>query len=239
MRSVLILILFVACQALAAANGYEETRELTLDANGIGMLEVENGAGSVTITGVSASSQIEVTATIVVPDKKEEKALKRIEDDLVLQLERRGDKAVLKGYFEHDGGFFNFGDGPWVQLDVRMPEGMGLDVDDGSGSLEITNVRGDIAVDDGSGSLTMVDVGGNVRIEDGSGSISVRGVGGDIHIDDGSGGIKVRGVAGNVTVDDGSGSIDVSDVEQDVTIVNDGSGGLSISNVAGRVEADT
>lgn len=235
MRSLLILTMFTASLASAALNGYEEVRELTLDTRGIDMLSIENGAGSIDIQGVSGTTEIIVTATILVPGKNNDKAMKRIENDLVLTLDKDSDVAILKAYFK-EGGFFNFGDGPSVQLDVRMPAGMHLDVDDGSGSINVENVRGDIMLDDGSGLITMIDVGGEIEIDDGSGSISVTNVGGNISINDGSGSIKVRGVAGTVTVDDGSGSIDVSDVEEDLIIVDDGSGGLDFSNIAGRVE---
>jgi len=238
MRSLIVMTMFVASLVYAASNDYEEVRELTLDTRGIDMLSIDNGSGSVDIVGVSGTNNISVTATILVPGKNDDKARKKIERDLVLILQQDSDVAVLKAYFE-EGGLFNFGDSPSVQLDVRMPEGMHLEVDDGSGSIEVANVRGDIMLDDGSGSITMTDVGGNVEIDDGSGSIFVRGVGGDISINDGSGSIKVRGVAGSVIVDDGSGSIEVSDVEEDLIIVDDGSGGLDFSNIAGRVEAES
>jgi DUF4097 and DUF4098 domain-containing protein YvlB len=238
MRSLVMMTMFVASLADAAWNGYEEVRELALDTRGIDTLDIDNGSGSMDITGVSGTGDIMVTATILVPGKNDDKARKRIEDDLILTLQQDSGVAVLKAYFK-EGGFFSFGDGPSVQLDVRLPEGMHLQVDDGSGSIEISNVRGDVVLDDGSGSITMTDVGGTVEIDDGSGSISVQGVGGDISINDGSGSIKVRGVAGSVIIDDGSGSIDVSDVEEDLIIVDDGSGGLDFSNISGRIEKES
>ncbi len=238
MRSLLIMTMFVASLADAAWNGYEEVRELKLDTRGIDLLNIGNGSGSMDITGISGTSEIVVTATIRVPGINDDKARKRIEEDLVLTLDQDSDTAVLKAYFE-ERGFFNFGDSPSVQLEVRMPEGMHLGVDDGSGSVEIANVRGDIMMDDGSGSITMTDVGGKVEIEDGSGSISVSGVGGDISINDGSGSIKIRGVAGTVTVDDGSGSIEVHDVEEDLIIVDDGSGSLDFSNISGSIQTES
>ena len=238
MRSLLIMTIFMAGLAVAADDGYEEERELTLDSRGIDMLTIDNGAGSMDIRGISGASEISVTATILVPGRNDDKARKRIEEDLVLTLEKDSDVAVLTAHFD-ERGFLNFGDSPSVELLVSIPEGMHLEVDDGSGSIVINNVRGDIMLDDGSGSIELENVGGTVEIDDGSGSISVLTVGGDISINDGSGSIKVRGVAGTVTVDDGSGSIDVSDVEEDLIIVEDGSGGLDFSNIAGRVETDS
>lgn len=236
MRAFLILGMFTASLAHAAWNGYEETRDLTLDASGIDTVEIEAGAGSLEIQGSADVDAISVTALIQVPGKKEEKALKIIESDLVLSLERNGDKAVLKGYF--DSNSWGWGDNPSIRLEVQVPNRVGLEIEDGSGSVNIRDVSGDIQVEDGSGSLKMTSVGGDIRIEDGSGSISVEGVGGDISIDDGSGSITVSDVRGSVIVDDGSGDINVSDVDNDLIIKDDGSGSLNFARVNGRVEKD-
>ena len=238
MRSIVIFAMFTASLANAAlADEYQEVRDLILDTSGISALEIEAGAGSLEIIGVSGADEIVVTATIQVPEDDADNARKEIKSNLVLSLEKKGDNAILKGYF--NSGFMNFGDSPYVQLEVRVPERLNLKIDDGSGSIVLENVAGNIELEDGSGSISMMNVGGNVEIDDGSGSISVEGVRGDLIIGDGSGSIKVREVAGSVTVDDGSGSINVSDVEQDLIIEEDGSGSLDFSNIGGRVEKET
>jgi len=236
MRSIIVMAMFTASLAGAAWNGYEEQRDLHLSASGIGTVDIDTGSGSLEISGVSGSDEIAVTATIQVPDRNDDKAREAIESDLVLTLEKQGDTAVLKAYFEQKR--WNFGDSPSVHVVVKMPRNLHLVVDDGSGSISVSDIAGAIEVEDGSGSITMTNVGGEVQINDGSGSISVDSVGGDISIDDGSGGIRVRGVAGSVVIDDGSGSINVSDVEQDLIIVDDSSGGLTFSAIKGRVEED-
>jgi len=218
---------------------YEEIRELSLDTRGIDTLEIDAGAGSLEVIGVDGSSEITVVATIQVDTSDDDKAREIIEDRMILVLETDSDTAKLNAWFEDGGWNWGRGDSPRISLEVRLPKTMHLNIDDGSGSIDIENVRGDIVLDDGSGSLEMREVGGEIEIEDGSGSISVSGVGGNISINDGSGSIKVRGVAGSVTIDDGSGSIDVSDVEEDLIIVDDGSGGLNFSNIGGRVEKES
>jgi hypothetical protein len=235
MRTFLILGMFTASLAHAAWLDYEETRNLNLDAAGIDGVEIEAGAGSLEIRGSADAKAISVTAIIQVP-AKEEKARKIVENDLVLTLERVGDSAVLKGYFESSG--WSWGDSPSVQLTVEVPDRMTLEIEDGSGSIKVWDVSGDIKVEDGSGSLEMTNVGGDIDIEDGSGSLVVDGVGGDISIDDGSGSITVKNVRGSVTVDDGSGGINVSDVGADLIIEDDGSGSLNFARINGRVEKD-
>ena len=233
MRSLLILMMFTASLVHAAGIEYEEVRNLNLSAEGISTLEIEAGAGSLEVIGVSGTDDIVVTAIIQVPEDDDDKARKVIESGIVLSLEKSGNNAVLKSYFE--GGFMNFGDSPHIQLEVRVPERLALNIDDGSGSIVVVGVSGNIELEDGSGSILLTNVGGDVEIDDGSGSINVEGVNGDLIIGDGSGSIKVRDVTGSVTVDDGSGSINVTDVEEDLIIEDDGSGSLNFSNIGGRV----
>lgn len=236
MRTFLILGMFTASLATAAWRDYEEARDLTLDAGGVDTVAIEAGAGSLEVHGNEGAKQVSVAALIQVPGKSEEKAREVIESDLVLTLERDGDKAILNGYFDSSG--WGWGDSPSIRLQVEVPERVGLEIDDGAGSIRIWDVAGDITVEDGSGSLQMTNVGGEIRIDDGSGSISVEGVGGDISINDGSGSITVRDVRGSVVVDDGSGGINVTDVDEDLIIEDDGSGSLNFAGINGRVQKD-
>jgi hypothetical protein len=232
--SIVLMIMFAASLVYAAANDYVEVRDLSLDASSINGLDIEAGAGSLSVTGDANLSDIVVVATIEVPDRSEEKALSIIESDLVLVLEESGQKAKLKAYFERDG----WGDSPLVHIEARIPASLQLDIEDSSGSITVSGVSGNIRVDDSSGSIKMSSVGGDVTIDDSSGSINVDQVGANLQITDGSGSIKVESVGGSVTIDDGSGSIDVRDVEHDLIIVDDGSGSLDMSNIRGKVQTD-
>jgi hypothetical protein len=231
-----MLIMFAANLVHAAWTDYEEKRDLSLDSEGVQTLQIEAGAGGLDVTGVPGTTKIVVAALIRVPDADADEAQQILSEDLVLSLERNGASADLKAYFENSGRLF--GNSPSVSLEVRVPEGMSLDAEDGSGSLEVHNVRGDINLDDGSGSIQMTDSGGRLRVRDGSGSIIIKGAGGDIEIVDGSGSIAVARVQGSVTVEDGSGSIGVSEVSGDLFILEDGSGSIDYSAIAGRVETD-
>lgn len=236
MRATIILAMFAASLAYSDWGDFREERQLELSAQGVSGIEVESHAGSLTVTGHSGSDRILVTAIIDVPGHSDEQAKKLIANDLILTLERNGDKAILKGYFEE--GNWDWGDSPHVRLEVGIPRNFALKIDDSSGSISVSDVSGDIDIDDNSGSIDMDDVGGEITIVDSSGSISVKGVGGSISIEDGSGSIKVRDVAGSVTIDDGSGSISVKNVEQDLIILSDGSGSVKYANIAGVVDLD-
>lgn len=236
MRSFIVLAMFAATLADAGWSDYEEVRDLSLDANGVKRISINAGAGSMDITGVDGLDSISVKATIIVPDENENDARKIIEKRMVLTLRKNGDEGQLEAFF--DRGLMGSGSDARIKLEISVPQGLALNIDDGAGSMDVVDVMGDVTIDDGSGSIDVRNAG-HVKIDDGSGSIDVSGARGDVFIVDGSGSITVDHVGGSVTVDDGSGSIRVSDVENDLVIVDDGSGSLSFSNVRGSVDAET
>jgi hypothetical protein len=254
MRSLVVIAMFAVSLAQAGWSNYEEVRTMDLDVDGISQLSIKAGAGSMDVTGVSGLDKISVKATVVVPDTDEDDALKVIEKKMTLTLDRKGSEAQLNAWF--DRGFMGFGSNAHIVLEVSVPQGLAVNIDDGSGSIDVTDVAGDVTIDDGSGSIDVDNVAnlkiddgsgsidvdnasGDVSIVDGSGSIDVDSASGDVSIVDGSGSISVNHVLGSVTIDDGSGSIRVSDVEKDVIIIDDGSGSLTITDVRGSVDQET
>ncbi|NIL94796.1 MAG: hypothetical protein GTO71_10270, partial [Woeseiaceae bacterium] len=157
MRSLIVITMFAATLAHAAWNGYTDDRNLELDSDGVSRLDIDSGAGSLAVTGVEDLDKIEVTATINVPDEEEEDALKMIADHLELSLEKVRDEARLIAHFEDRS--WGWGDSPSVDLDVRLPQGIALYVDDGSGSMKIMGIDSDVGIDDGSGSIYVEQVG--------------------------------------------------------------------------------
>ncbi len=234
MQRVLTTVIAVFGLVQSATADYEEVRELTVPAEGIGTLRIEAGAGSLSIRGSSSSDAIIAVAQIQVPGADEDEAREVIADSMVLELERSGSRAELTSMFED--GFRLFGESPRINLDVRVPSSVALDVADGSASITVRDVSGDIALDDGSGSIRMTNVGGAISITDGSGSLSIEGAGGDVRIADGSGSISVERAQGDVSIDDGSGSISVADVAGDLLIPEAGSGSVTIRDVRGRID---
>ena len=231
---------FVLAAALAGLAGpamaeYTETRELSIDASGADLLELETGAGSLIVEGVAGLDTVEIDARIVVDVIGDGKGRKLAEEKAKLELDRSGGKIRLVADFEN--GEWDWGSSGRIDVVVRAPAGLGLAVYDGSGSMRVGGFDADVRIDDGSGSI-VVDTVGALNLEDGSGSIKVSNASGDVYINDGSGSITVNTVEGTVTIDDGSGGIDVSDVSEDLVIVDDGSGSVNYNDVRGAVEQD-
>ena len=236
MRSFIVITMFTVSLAHAGWSDYEETRDLKLAADGISQLTINAGAGSMDVSGVQGLDNIVVKATIIVPDEDEDDAVRIIEKRIKLSLEKNAGEAELDAWFEN--GLVSFGSSPYIVLEISVPTGLAVNIDDGSGSIDVVDVGGDITIDDGSGSIDIRNVA-SVKIDDGSGSIDIVNAAGDVSIVDGSGSISVKHVEGSVTVDDGSGSIKVSDIDHDLIIIDDGSGSLTFSDIRGTVDGDT
>lgn len=226
--------MLLAAPALADMSDYDysEERELTLAAAGLNELVIDAGAGPLEVTGEPGADMIIVRATILVDGAKGDKAREFIEGWMDLSLDQNGNEAMLIAGFRDSMGN---GKNGAVALDITVPQGMALQIDDGSGSIQIRDTMADVRVDDGSGSLAIRGAA-NVKVDDGSGSVEVSDATGDVRIDDGSGSVTVRRVTGNVAIDDGSGSINVKDIQGDFRVIDDGSGSINYSNVMGQVD---
>ena len=182
MRSFIVMAMFAASFAHAAWMDYTEERSLDLDAGSVDSLEIRAGAGSMEVRGVDGLDDIVVKATIVLPDVDDDDAAGFIEKNMRLSLERRGDGAFLEATF--DDGWFGTGGSARIDLEVSIPRGMALTIDDSSGSIDVMDIEADLTIDDGSGSIDIENVA-NVDVEDGSGSIDIANASGDVKVNDG------------------------------------------------------
>jgi hypothetical protein len=171
----------------------QETRELVLSVSPGSHLTIEAGAGPMTVEGDDGDS-IRVEAGIY---------QRSANDDYRLVLEADGENGAR---LVAEAASTAFSSSDYIDLTILVPRSTHLRIEDGSGSIRVRGVDGDLDLEDGSGSVTIAMIGGNITINDGSGSLSIEGIGGDLRIDDGSGSIDVSEVAGKVTVSDGSGA---------------------------------
>ncbi|UCE40444.1 MAG: hypothetical protein JSV17_13415 [Candidatus Aminicenantes bacterium] len=226
------LVLFVFC--LSIAFSFEKTERMSLSADGIDKLVIDCGSGFLHVTGENSLRSIEVEAEIIVKGKNEKDIEDYVKDRVKLELKKQGSKAILVSTFKNQFPNINFRTRV-INLTVRIPNNMDVEVDDGSGEVNVKDIDGNLQIDDGSGEITVRDIRGDVNIHDGSGMVDIRNVTGGVSVDDGSGTIKINDIGKNVKVSDGSGSIYIDDVVGDVIIKEDGSGSVNIQNVKGRV----
>lgn len=216
-RHVLLSTAFVAAAACTpfAAHAdnceFHAERSLDIDANGIEALRLDTGAGDLVVEGVDGLARIEVRGRACA---SEQAAL-----DGIRLVESR-DGAVAGAATEipdegHDWSLFG-SDYAYMDVRVRMPAALKLELRDSSGDIDIARIAGDVEITDSSGDMELRDLGAGVAISDSSGDIDVRGV---------KGGVTVRS--------DSSGDIDIVDVEGDATVEEDSSGDIALGRIAG------
>ncbi len=202
------------------------SRAATLDVGDATRVRVRARAGSLRIEGHPDLGEVRASGTACAGSVED---LERV----TLTATRVGTELVI----ETDTGD-GWSDG-WRRLDlvVEVPDSLPLEVDDGSGGIEIYDVAA-VELRDGSGSIDIDGVAGDVRVVDGSGSIDIRAVRGTVVIeDDGSGSIDITDVGRDVIVEeDGSGDIDVAEVGGDFVVKRGGSGSVRYRSVRGRVD---
>ena len=227
------ILMLVCCLSIGVfAGDFIEKKELTLKKSGISEMEIDCGSGYLKITGDPGIDEIQVEAEIYAEDIRDRDKEDFVKENIKLYLEKDGRTAVLGSRVNRS---FWSSKNVQINLDIRVPDNLDFDIDDGSGSIEISRIKGDLEIDDGSGSMQLTSIVGNVRIDDGSGSLDIDDVQGDVDVDDGSGSLSITDIDGSVRLSDGSGGIDIDGVTKDVDIRDSGSGSLNISNVKGTV----
>jgi len=249
-----------------SALAYTTVENRSLDAGNIRDLVIRTYSGPLTISR-SDNDRIEVEVLIEFNnDWDDDEARQALSEGLVLDLERRGSRAELDSwvgdYDENDDvSFFTWGlidffrsgkDRPYSHLEVKVPEGIDLRINDyrgeviisgtrgdlelrtGGGDAFISNIDGDLDLQDGGGEIAVSEVTGDVEIRDGGGSLEVGKVGARLTIHDGGGSIEVANVGGHLDIRNGGGSIRVRDIDSDGEIY-DGSGEITVSRVKGSI----
>ncbi|MBY6186524.1 DUF4097 domain-containing protein [Marinobacter hydrocarbonoclasticus] len=205
---------------------YEQHETLVLDSAGLTAFKVDAGAGRLDIIGEPGRDTISVEAVLYSTGPEA--------DEHEFGLEQQGSTAVLTAT---QTNMMSCGrQSPHINMVVKVPAELDLNVDDGSGALEIVGMAGKLTIEDGSGNL-VIDGGQQLTLDDGSGDARIRNIQGDANIEDGSGNLWISKVGGNLEVEDGSGDLEVTEVGG-YARVDDGSGNLSVEAVQGPVTVD-
>lgn len=235
MRTVLIFAVLLAAVPPAWAGwggcAFRAPRNLDLATDGVNTLVVQAAAGELTIRGESGQTQVQVRGTACAGT---EAALAEIK----LVQRREGDRLIVAVEIpETAGGWFD--DQRSLDLELRVPARLALDVADSSGDTTIEGVAA-LQVQDSSGDLRIERIAGEVSVTDSSGDLDLREIGA-LHIpSDSSGDITAVGVRGDAVIDtDSSGSVTLREVSGDARVGVDSSGDLRFADIGGGVSVGT
>lgn len=228
-RNLLLLVAACLCTACIGpvfgddCNAHGDLEE-TIATDGVRRVSIEAGAGSLRVTGLAGATQVVARGKVCAGSEARA-------GDISLDVSRRGDTIEVVVEVPESRGW-SWRDHASVDLTVTLPPSLAVLITDGSGDLEVRGVES-LELEDGSGNIDISDIAGDVTIEDGSGDLEVRGVGGTVRLDDGSGNIEVAEAGAVIVKEDGSGDIRFEDVRGNVRIERDGSGNIRVRGVGG------
>jgi hypothetical protein len=225
----LLALAFLSAPAFADDDcAFRADRSLDVDAKGISLFKLDTGAGDLVVEGVPGLAKIEVRGKACASD---DKALAAIQ----LVQERQGSAAAVGTRIPESNGDFVLFESHYAYMDVRvrMPAGIRLELRDSSGDLEVSGLTNGLDLKDSSGDIKLTDLAGDVTVTDTSGDIDVRKISGNFTVlSDSSGDINVDDVKGNAVVEeDSSGDISLTHVDGDARVDRDSSGDINFSDV--------
>lgn len=254
MRRIVAFVLLAGGSALAWADddcAFRADRSLDLDPKGLSVLKLDTGAGELVVEGVAGLAKIELRGKACA-------SAQETLESIQFSGQREGTTGIAATMIPESGDNWSiFGAGHYAYMDVhvRMPSALKLDLRDSSGDLDVSGLTNGLDLKDSSGDIRLHDIVGAVNVTDTSGDIEVKGIGGDftvisdssgdINVDDvkgsavvqedSSGDITLRHVAGDARVDrDSSGDITFEDVGRDAVVGADGSGDITADGVKGN-----
>ena len=211
---------------LATAQARSENQEVnkTFSVKSGGTLTIESTQGRLEVE-TWGKDQVEVKV------KMTARSAKRL-DDFKLDFEQKGNDVFIEG----DGGWNSRVS---VKFLVKVPKKYNLDLQTGGGSIEVSDISGEVKVKTSGGSINIGDVtGGNVNANTSGGSIKVGNVDGNLAVDTSGGSIRLGKITGRSLIDTSGGSITLEQGGGDVKAETSG-GSIKIGPVNGKVDVDT
>ncbi len=168
------------------------------------------------------------------------------EGDYVIATIKSGGELIIKVERKKDRNW-GWNDIDVARLDLEIPEGVALDIDNSSGDVRVNGYTGDILiVSASSGDLFLKDVKADVRARTTSGDLVMRKITGEVSARSTSGDQEFFEINGDMITGSTSGDIEVIRLTGDLDIgstsgdieLDDVKGSISASSTSGDIEGE-
>ena len=152
-------------------------------------------------------------------------------------IQQSGDNVQI-GDRSHNDFYRNIN----IDYEITLPAGSHLDLQTGSGDIEIQAAGDGIHAHSGSGSIRAREVRGSLELQTGSGDVELQDAGlGNVQAQSGSGSLRLRNLQGSLDARTGSGDIEVSGhiTGNSRAVTGSGSIRLDVGNTGLNLQAHT
>lgn len=207
-------------------SGWMYEREYRLDLSDIETLYFEEMGGSMEFSR-SESDQLVIEQVIPVGNRSRSEAM---DWGLEFELETSvsGTSALVEGK-EHPRS---------AMYEIRIPAGVDVDLETDWGSIEASDLNGNLTIRHGGGTIEIDRLEGALVIRSDGGAVEIEDVTGSVTINSDGGAVDLARVRNSVTIATGGGGIDVVDVSGNVSATTAG-GNVDVNNVGGNLRAVT
>ncbi len=182
--AVILLCVLLAAGCIPTAK-YERVVQMSEPVGSAKVFEAETHNGSVTVNG-TATNMCDVTATITARADTEENA-KKLADKVRVWLDASGPKIAARIEKPDPVGWQHVG----VAFDVKITNHINLELVTHNGSVEVSNITGEVEATTHNGAVTTRDVTGNHRLTTHNGRISCQQISGDVELETHNGSVDV------------------------------------------------
>ena len=178
------LYVLVAAGCIPTAE-YERVVQMSEPVGSAKAFEAETHNGSVTVNG-AATNMCDVTATITARADTEENA-KKLADKVRVWLDTSGPKIAARIEKPDLVGWQHVG----VAFDVKITNHINLDLITHNGSVDVSNITGEVEATTHNGAVTTREVTGNHSLTTHNGRISCHQISGDLELETHNGSVGV------------------------------------------------
>ena len=150
---------------------------------------------------------------------------KRAEEKMEFSFDNGSDGVTVTAKRKDHGGWFHFGSGIALRIEVVVPKSYNVNLSSSGGDLVIGNVNGQ---------MRLSTSGGDVSAKNTTGDLSVSTSGGDISVRSNKGSAKLGTSGGDIVCSDFNGSLDAHSSGGDIQL-NGGNGEVKASTSGGEI----
>ncbi|MGN6637669.1 MAG: DUF4097 family beta strand repeat-containing protein [Mucilaginibacter sp.] len=237
-----ILLLFLACQSIAAIAQDDEnrtpylTRSLANDA--ISSVMVRTSAGGIFVSGRSGE-QPRVEVYIRGNNGHEisnEEIKQRLDEDYHMSLTVNGHELQATVKNKHDR--IDWTKSISISFKIYVPEQVATDLKTSGGGIHLDNLKGNENFSTSGGGLDIDKVNGTIRGNTSGGGINLRDSGDDINLTTSGGGINAENCSGEIKLHTSGGGLVLRNLKGNINAVTSG-GGVDGNNITGELVTST
>src|SRR5215213_1585110 len=240
MKKYFLFLLILQTGLVNAQSNYEKEPYLTksLTSESIKNVEAQTSGGSISVSGVSSNTRIEV---YVSPGNgkdnlSKDEIKKRLDEKYDLNVSVVNNKLVATAKAKEK--IRDWKNALSISFRIFVSQNVSTDLNTSGGSLHVEKVSGKVNGRTSGGSIDLEDSKDDIELTTSGGSIDARNTQGTLKLVTSGGSLKLSGLKGSIKATTSGGSVSGKDIQGELSAFTSG-GSVYLSNLSCSLEAGT